>query len=338
MRRPDWIILRMIRFFPDRQDTLSGEAVFRISLELPDSEFSLNIENNDGMKVGEVLAKINVDRIKANQPKKRVTKTSRMKGRKIEVTFEILGVEFNRTERLVSSCFISYCFVGPEISVVRSDQKGKASLVHRFTHRDVISIPSCENAFLKFLSDGIRLRVWTSVSFPPNSLPRPIFFKINSRQIELTIVRTATKEKFRVTADTGALIFKMKRQLENYVNTHPGRIKLHLRDEDLDILIELDNLKTLSDYAVTSTETLFLSTHSGIISGALKENDPNIRKMLNVLGTIPPNTMDEHREENRLLRKYLREAIDRINELRQTRRGKPRRNLLTKKALLKESS
>jgi len=327
-------------FLPDSLETLTGEAVFKISLELPDGEFILNIVNSVGEKVGEIFARVMVERLKTGQPKKRVNKTSRMKGRTIEFTLEILGLELLRSQQPVVSSHISYCFIGPNINFVRSIGSGSPSWSHSFKHKEVFTIPGCENVFLKFLGDGIRLRVWTTIPFAPGSLPRPIFFKLHSRQIELTVIHAENQDKFQIKVQTGALIFKLKTQMEKFVNSPPGCIVLHLKD------IELENRKTLSDYGVHRAETVYISTRAAlpgapnpvVDSKALRENEPGIRKMLDVLETMPPKTLDENREENRLLRIYLREAIDQITDMRQMRRHKPRRNLLTTKAFVKENS
>jgi hypothetical protein len=287
--------------------------------------------------------KLSVERLKSNQ-KKRVTKTSRMKGRSIELTLQILGVELDSSQDPVSQCFVTYCFVEPKIQSAISERSATPSRNHTLDHRNLIAVPKCENVFLKFLGTGIRLRVWTAVSIPPFSLPQPIFYKIYSRKIEITIKVIDSQDEFRIAAQTGMQIFKIKSRIEKKFDYPPDSILLRLKD------IGLDDEKTLADYGVSNGETLTLALRELPNGGnfgdadtaeALRnESDPSVRQMIHILQSPLPETLEEHKEENLKLRKLLREGIDRIYELRQNKSqlSKTRRNLLTKKKkILKEN-
>jgi len=226
-------------------------------------------------------------------------------------------------------------------------------------------VPKCENVFLKFLGTGVRMRVWTAVSFPPYSLPQPIFYKIFSRKIELTIrlvdsqdrgslwdspervdgrMKSQGEDEFRIAAQTGMIIFKIKSRLEKKLDYPPSSIMLNYND------IDLDDQKTLADYDVKNGDTLTLALRelpngehyrdSDAAEALRNESDPSVRQMIHLLENPLPKTFEDHKEENIKLRKLLREALDRIYELRQNKSQmhKTRRNLLTKKKnFLKEN-
>jgi len=326
-------------FVPGELDSLCGEAVIKISHELPEGEFSLDIVDlTGGTKVGELFASIVVHRLKANQPKKRVMKTSRMKGRAIDFTLSILGIELEKTQKPVSASFVTYCFVDPNIHVARSVRSGKPSRTHNFKHRNPISVPNCENVFLKFLGDGIRLRVWTAVPFSPTALPNPIFYKIHNRAIELKIVHASSEEEFRINAQTGQPIFKLKQRLENELDQPAESIELRYKSD------ELDDQKTLADYAVSNNDTLSLTLRPHALgarsptsdSTIRNEADPSLRQMLHLLDTSSPTSEREMKEENAILRKMLREALTRINELRK-QKPRPRRTFIKDRKFLGKS-
>jgi len=188
------------------------------------------------------------------------------------------------------------------------------------------------------------LRVWTAVSFPPFSLPQPIFYKIFSRKIELTIRVIDSQDEFRIAAQTGMQIFKIKSRLEKKLDYPPDSIMLHFNDNIL------DDQKTLADYDISNGETLTLALRelpngvnfrdSDTAEALRNESDPSVRQMIHLLENPLPKTFEDHKEENLKLRKLLREALDRIYELRQNKSQmhKSRRNLLTKKKnFLKEN-
>jgi len=322
-------------FIPGELNTLFGEAVFRITHDLPSNEMSIDILSS-GEKVGSLFMKLNVERLKSNQ-KKRVTKTSRMKGRSIELTLEILGIELGKSQEPVHQCFVTYCFVEQKIHAAVSERSATPSRTHCLKHRNLIAVPKCENVFLKFLGTGVRMRVWTAVSFPPFSLPQAIFYKIFSRKIELTIRVINSQDEFRIAAQTGMKIFKIKSRLEKQLECPPDSIMLHFNDT------RLDDEKTLADYEVSNGETLTLALRelpngghyrdSDAAEALRNESDPSVRQMIHLLENPLPKTFEDHKEENIKLRKLLREALDRIYELRQNKSQmhKSRRNLLTKK-------
>lgn len=247
---------------------------------------------------------------KAN-PKKRVFKTSRMKGRSLDVTMRILKV---RLSRPVLSCHVSYHAVGDEIKTAHNIAESEdPQTLHSFDHENLMTVPTCENVFLKFLADGIRLRVWTAVPFSPQTLPQPIFYKLYSRRINVHIKKPSGRT-VTISALTGQPVYRLKTRLqgESDVDAPANDLILMYRGE------ELADDKTLADEGIDADVTLILSIQSNrkpkdsIRSHSHQSNNNDFSILIN---SPMPDSMDGLERQNKQLKNALRDAQARILDL-----------------------